>query len=190
MGRLAIILKTNGILRVLTLAMVFPMGIACGRAQAQPDDPSVRIEVAGNRLSLTARQADLGHILSRLSEETRTFVSFPADVQRKITTELVEVSVAEAYERLLIGLDYVIIYAGPARRKAEVSEVLVMDGPGNPEPDRGRRGPQARNVAIYEQRVERLRRILAKVGEDSPRGKRYQRQIDNLERRIAGMKNN
>jgi type II secretory pathway component GspD/PulD (secretin) len=151
---------------------------------AQSSSQKIRVTNDDNRVSISAKEADLKNILVEIADKTDISVSFPASLKKKITIRINEIKLREAFERLLYGLNYAIIYSGASKGQAEISDVYIYTGT---KPSKRARGNQLRNlnqIKAYQRRIESYRKLLSRVDESSRRGKIYLKRIENYEKQI------
>ena len=140
-------------------------------------------------ITLSADKIDLKTILLGISKETNILIQFPAALQKQITINLFNVSLKNAFKRLLKGQDYAIIYSGS--EKNPISEVYVL-----PEQWGHRKSVespiQSRYLNLiknYNRRLDVLRNRLTKVNRGSDTEKRILRQIQSMEGTVDRLEN-
>ena len=161
-------------------------------AQSSADE----LEMAWNHreLKIKARNADLKLVLSRLAETAGISIRYPESLEREITLDKRRISMDQALDILLKGLNHIVIYSGPDAGGARIDEVLVLEDPGKarsglpPRTGTSSAKRQSRLLASYLRQMNSLKQRLAKVDENSSRGKRYQSSIERLEKDIQRIK--
>jgi hypothetical protein len=148
---------------------------------AQSAYQKIRINYSNNLLSISAKDADLKNVLLKLAKKSKFFIRFPTSLEKKITIKKNEISLSDALQTLLIGFNHVIIYSGPSKNQAAISEVFVF------EKSRQLSGAERRianRIRAYERQIESLKNNLLKIDENSGRGRRYLRRIRHIQKRI------
>lgn len=149
---------------------------------------TLNVQFRGNRLSLSAVDADIQSILLRISEETGIFVQFPQALQKTMSLTLSDIKLEKALKRLLKGLNYATVYSISNDTNAiHVSKVYIFEA--YKETARSRRLARIERqnqtrIKRYEKQIASIRRRLEKVPNDSSAGRRYRRQIQNYKKRI------
>lgn len=149
---------------------------------------TLKVQFRGNRLSLSAVDADIQSILLRIGEEAGIFVQFPQALQKKMSLTLSDIKLEKALKRLLKGLNYATVYSiSDDTNTIQVSKVYIFEA--YKETARSRRlvRIERRNrtrINQYEKQIASTKRRLEKVPHDSPAGRRYRRQIQNYQKRI------
>ena len=153
---------------------------------AQPFSENLEMVWKNRQLQIKAQDVDLKLVLSRLARVTHISIRFPASLQKKVTLERSRMSMVQALEILLRGIDHVVVYSGPNAKKARVNEVLVLTTakakrprPGNPVDNRLKR-----QIKSYQRQMDSLKLRLSKIDENSRQGKQIQRNISRLEKRL------
>jgi type II secretory pathway component HofQ len=149
---------------------------------------TLQVQYRGNRLSLSAVDADIQSILLRISEETGIYVQFPRSLQKNMSLSLSEVKLEKALKRLLKGLNYATVYAASNNRNTvQVSKVFIFEDYKETARSRRLARRERRNrtrIDQYNKRIASIKRRLDKVPHDSPAGRRYRNQIQNYQKRI------
>ena len=153
-------------------------------SHAQSSDQKLRISFNNNFLTISVKDADLQNVLLKLADKTNIIVKFPASLKRKITVAEKGISLRDALKRLLKGLNYAIIYAGPDKNQTSISKVFVFKKPKRSRQQRANEARIVNRIRTYERQIESLRNNLSKIDENSRRGKRYSRSIRLIEKRI------
>lgn len=152
----------------------------------------LQLECHEDLISLSADNAEIKNILLRLNEKAGIFVRFPSTLQKTITIELSDVTIEKALPKILKGLNYATVYAMPAgTNKAQVSEVHIFSAYKGRTRTRqsAQRLRQIENrISNYEKRIRSAQQRLDRVSQDSPAGKRYQRQIRSYQRTVERLK--
>jgi hypothetical protein len=139
-------------------------------------------------LQIEARNVDLEEVFSRLAETANITIEYPASLQKKVTMDRSGISIADALQEMLKGINHVIFYSGARSNKARISKVLVLGEPEPRKPISAREKRLAGRIQSYQKRIENFRRRLSSVDANSSRGKRYSNQIRRLEKNIQRLK--
>ena len=151
---------------------------------AQSSHQNLRLGYDDNLVSISAKKADLKNVLVRLADITKIYVSFPDSLKKKLTIRVNEITIKEALKKLLKGYNYVIIYSGSSKKQAVVSQVYVYKKTKKSTRASGKERRILNQINSYNSRIDSYRQKLANIDANSRRGKRYLRQIGNLEKRI------
>jgi len=151
---------------------------------AQSSDQNIRIVYKNNLLTLSAKDADLKNVLLKLAYKTNIKVWFPNSLKKKITIKFSKISLGKSLEKLLKGLNHVILYSGPSKGQAAVSGVYVFKKSKKSGRVRASERQKANRIRAYERRIESLKSQLSRIDVNSRRGKSYLRQIQRLENNI------
>ena len=181
------------ILAAVTTALFWPPSLRA----AQGD---IQISYENHLLTLKAEDADIKKILLRISDRTGIYIRVPEAIDKQVTIDLVDISLAKAFKKLLRGLNHAIIYGFlKDRNRVGVAKVYVFQkskggSSGMPRPRTYGGGSQRQNVTakriqFYEQRIQSMSERLAKIDADSPQGKRYQRQLQNYQKALERLRN-
>jgi hypothetical protein len=164
--------------------LVFIVIHAANQAYAKNAYHDISVSFRDNLLTISAKNVDLKNVLVKVAEKTNIFVSFPKSLDRKITAELTETTLSDAFERLLNGLNHAIIYSGSRKQQAAIREVFVFTSSKRSRLVTGSARRITSRIKTYESRIESLKRTLSKIDENSRRGKTYSRRIRILEKNI------
>ena len=150
-----------------------------------------RINYDDGLITLSADKVEIKTILSDLAEKTNVVIHFSSGLKKQITIKLSNVSVRNAFRRLLRGQNYAIIYsASSPHARDSISEVHVL-----PSQRGGRRRTRYRTGGLQEKRIEKavrnaerqldsLRNRLTRVNRGSREERRIQRQIRSMEKAV------
>jgi hypothetical protein len=149
---------------------------------------TLNVQFSGNRLNLSAVDADIQSILLRISEETGIFIQFPLALKKKMSLTLSDIKLEKALKRLLKGLNYATVYSiSNDTHTVHVSKVYIFEAYKETAQSRRLARMQRQNqirINQYEKRIASIKRRLEKVPQDGPVGRRYRRQIQNYQKRI------
>lgn len=161
----------------------------------------IQVSYQDQLLSIKAQEADIKAVLLRISDETGVFVRFPKSIEKQISVELTDTTLAKALKKLLRGLNHAIIYAPLKKNQgARVAQVHVFEeakgssarsysSSSRPSSNSNRNQDiVARRIENYEQRIESLNARLSKLDADSPQAKRYTRQIQSYQRTLERLR--
>jgi hypothetical protein len=157
-------------------------------AAAQDAHQSYNIGFENNLLSISAREADLKKVLFKVADKTDTVVQVPGSLDKEISITIKNLSIKEAFHRLLKEFNYVVIYSGKEKSKADIQKVIVFEAPKKVRRTKRTNNRIARTIRSLERRLETLKRSLSRVKEGSPRGKSYVARIRRIENQIAKLK--
>jgi hypothetical protein len=138
-----------------------------------------------NLLTISARDADLKNVLLKLADITNIYVRFPLSLQKKVTIKKNGISIRQALEILLNGLNHAITYSGPSKNRLAISGVFIFKKSKKSRQATGSEIRMANRIRAYERQIESLRQHLSRVDENSGQGKGYLRAIKVLEKNIA-----
>lgn len=157
----------------------------------------IQMSYQDHLLTIKTQKADIKNILLRLSDATGVYVSFPKDIDKKVSVNLVDTPLAKALKKLLRGLNHAIIYSAFKKQQpARVAQVHVFNKstasytPGRPTVNPQRQNIIARRIENYEKRIQSLSERLAGVDANSAQGRRYTRQIESYKRALDRLKQN
>jgi hypothetical protein len=151
---------------------------------AQNSNQKIHLVYKNNLLSITANDADLKNVLSKLADKADIFMRFPNSLKKKISIETGKISLGEALQRLLKGLNYAIIYSSPSGNDASVLKVFVFKKTKKNIRLSGHERRIANRIRAYERQIESYKNRLSGIDANSSRGKNYQRRIKRLENSI------
>ena len=151
---------------------------------AENSPKGIDISYAENRLTLSAKEADLKTVLLTLADSANFYIEVPISLIEKTTIDLTNIPLKDAIDRLLIGLNHLIIYSGPDKSHSSISEVYVLSKIKRSKRLYGREKWLARRMAGYQKQIESLNRKLSKIDHNSRRGKSYLRRIRLLNKQI------
>lgn len=173
--------KTAGYLFVCLFLLITAADIS---RPAQVSAQDFRIRQRDGRFSISATDASLNNVLLNLADTAGITVRMSKAVDRRVTIEQAGLSLKALLERLLKGLNHVIIYSGKSRQEATIAKVLVLSRarPKAPLSAAGKR--LSSRIKSYERQVDSLKRALARHDASSRQGKRYLQRIKALERSI------
>jgi hypothetical protein len=151
----------------------------------------IDISYVGNRLTLSAKEADLETVLMAPVDSANFYTEVPISLFERTTINLTNFPLKEAIDRLLTGLNHLIIYSGTDKSHSSISEVYVLPKIKRSKRLHGREKWLARRMAGYQKQIESLNRKLSNIDQNSRHGKIYLRrikllnkQIESLERRL------
>jgi hypothetical protein len=170
-----ITLKLIKVGSLLLLVFVVHLTFVNFLSHAQSSDQKLRISYNNNFLTISAEDADLQNVLLKLADKTNIVFKFPAPLKKKIKFTEKGISLRDALKRLLKGLNYAIIYAGPNKNQTSISKVSVFKKPKKSRQQRANEARIANRVRAYERQIESLKRNLLKIDKNSRRGRSYQR---------------
>jgi hypothetical protein len=153
-------------------------------ASAQSSYQELSIDYDQDQFTISAIDADLKNVLLKIAQKRDAYVSYPDNLEHKITITLNGVSFKEALHRLLRDFNHIIIYSGPGKNQAVVSEVYVLSKAKKSRRFSGTQRRIARQISAYETRIESLKRNLSKANTNSRRRSSYLNQIKRLENNI------
>ena len=144
-----------------------------------------------NLVSISATQANLKSILTDIAEKADITMRYPNSFDKKVTLKVNQISLRKALKRLLKDFNYSIIYSG-SKNRAVISDVYIFEkdqrSSRRTTPTSSSASRAANRIQSYERRIETLKKNLAKVDENSARGRRYLRQIESYEKTIERLK--
>jgi hypothetical protein len=160
-------------------------GFLTSLAHAQDNSSKYRIGLDDGLLTISAKNADLSRILSRVAEEADILIKFPENLSKQITIKLSSVPVRKALRRILRGENYAFVYEG-----GDISEVYVV--PKSSARSRSRNYGRSQqmddrvraSIARYEKRLQTLKDRMAQIDKSSRRGKIIMRRIRSTEKAI------
>lgn len=182
-----IVPQRRGLHVLAALALLLVLGMAGRIHAASPGGTGVQIRQHNGRFTIAATDTNLKTVLFKLAEIAGITIRVPASLDRKVTIEQDGLPLKGVLERLLKGLNHVIVYAGKNRQAASITRVLVMSRARPRPPMTAARKRLTGQIAGYERRIESLRQRLSRLDAGSRRAQRYQRRIDALERSIRRM---
>ena len=158
--------------------------IGTSTVYAQETYQDIHISFTNNLLTISATDADLKAVFTRLAEKTGIQISFQSTIQKTITIDQEGLKLKDAIEILSKDLNTFIVYKGPSRKKAAISKVFIVN--------KSTLSPQARNkqnrtltrIKNYERQIESLRKRLSRTEVNSPQAKRYEARINRIEKSI------
>jgi hypothetical protein len=161
-------------------------------AQAQISDQEYRMEYDNGLLTLSAKQASLKGLLRNLAETLNIYITYPRDLNKKITIKLYDVTPIKALRRLLKSQNYALIYSASRSEEATaISELHVLPKPVGRGATRKFRSQKSRGqrtlarIKSYERKLEMLKDRLAKTNSDSRAGRSIRKQIRSTAKTIA-----
>ncbi|HSQ88620.1 hypothetical protein [Romboutsia sp.] len=172
---------------------------------AQTSNPNLRLIYKNNLITISAQNADLKNVLSKLADKTNIIVRVPNSLKKQITITLSENSLDEALSRILRDMNYVIIYSGDKNNRTVISEVLVYNESESSEVSnrsessnrninnsiqkpRGKKIDRSRLIKSLERRLENLNKKLSLGDISSSQRERYLKQIRAYENKIEQLK--
>ena len=175
--------KVLCVVGLLLSGLVWVQETACSETNADID-----ISMAGGLLDISASNADLKSVLSLLAQRADISISFPSTLEKTITIHKQGLTLREAIESLSRGFNRVIVYSGPSKKKAAISEVIVLK---RTQISAGRKTAQNRTqqrIDSYERQIESIRKRLARMDPNSSQGRRYTSRIKRIEKNIRRLK--
>jgi hypothetical protein len=157
---------------------------ACHSANAQSSYQELSIDYDQDQFTILAIDASLKNVLLKIAQKRDAYISYPDDLEQNITIKLNEVSFKEALHRLLRDFNHIIIYSGPSKSQAVISEVYVISKKKIFRRFSGAQRRIARQISAYEKRIESLKSNLSRVNANSRRHSSYLNQIRRLENNI------
>jgi hypothetical protein len=151
---------------------------------AQSINKKILIDYKNNLLTLIAKDVDLKNALLKISNKTNVYISIPKSLRKRITIQLNKIPLKAAFERILNGLNYLIIYHGPQRDKSRISKVILVYNSKKQKRLKAKSRSISKRIGIYERRIKSIKKRLSTVDENSRRGKSYLMQIKQLENNI------
>ena len=174
--------KKVGVL--LFLIFSIHLAIADFWLHAQSSDQKLSIRYHNNLLTISAKDADLSNVLIKLAEMTDIYFSIPVALHKKVTIRKNGISIKEALQFLLRGLNHAIIYSGPSKNRVAISEVFIFKKAKTPQQVTGSEIQIANRIKAYQRQIETLKMTLSKIDENSSQGRGYLRAIKVLEKNI------
>ncbi len=165
------------------------IGSAGDAASAAASDPPIRLQRQNGRFSIAAADASLKNVLFRLAEAAGISIKIATSLDRRVTIEQSGLSLKSALDRLLKGINHVIIYSGDERTEAAITRVLVWSKAKPRPPQTPAQKRLAARVAGYQRQIRSLERRLADLDANSRRAARYQRRIERLRQSIRRLQN-
>jgi len=183
------LLRHWGKVSVFLAILIFLQAAAAGVVRCvQASSLSLSLDKDKRLLQIEARNVDLEEVFSRLAETAHIAIEYPASLQKKVTMDRSGISIADALQEMLKGINHVIFYSGARSNKVRVSKVLVLGESKPRKPISAREKRMARRIQSYQKRIDNFRRRLSSVDANSSRGKRYSSQIRRLEKNIQRLK--
>ena len=146
-------------------------------------------------LTLSAKKASLKGLLSHLAEVLNVYISYPRDLDKKITIKLSDVPPIKALRRILKSQNYALIYSASRPEAATaIAEIHILPEPvgrGASSKFRRQQGRGQQTLALirnYEKKLERLRGRMAKTNKESKTGRNIRNQISSTEKTIERLK--
>jgi len=174
--------KKVGIL--LFLLFSIHLAIADFWLYAQSSGQKLNISYQNNLLTIAAKDADLQNVLLKLAEITDIYFSIPVTLHKKVTIKKNGISVKEALQSLLKGLNHAIIYSSPSKNRVAISQVFIFKKSKMPQRVRANERQIANRIKSYQRQIETLKMTLSKIDENSSQGRGYLRAIKVLEKNI------
>ena len=186
-------MKLNRYLYTLLKAFIYIIYLtsAISLADAQTFAQNLHIEYKNNLITISAQNADLKNVLSKLANRTNIIVRFPNSLTKQITIKLSKHPLNEVMSRILKGLNHAIIYSASKKNRTVVSEVLVYNKSERSRVSsrsRSRDENTARRIRLYENRLQTLNEKLSEGNASSSQRKRYLKQIRRYENVIENLK--
>ena len=184
-------MKLNTYLYTLLKAFIYIIYLtsAISLADAQTFAQNLHIEYKNNLITISAQNADLKNVLSKLANRTNIIVRFPNSLTKQITIKLSKHPLNEVMSRILKGLNHAIIYSASEKNRTLVSEVLVYNKSERSKisnRSKSRNQNIARRIRLYENRLKALNKRLSEGVASSLQRERYLKQIrayeDNIEK--------
>jgi hypothetical protein len=171
----------------------------------QTSNPNLRLIYKNNLITISAQNADLKNVLSKLADKTNIIVRVPNSLKKQITITLSENSLDEALSRILRDMNYAIIYSGVKNNRTVISEVLVYNKSESSEisnrsesldrnindsikKPRDENINRSRLIKSLERRLNNLNKKLALGNISSSQRERYLKQIRAYEDKIEKLK--
>lgn len=151
---------------------------------AQASSADIQVTYQNQRISISAKDADIKNILLKIAEKAQIDVQFPSSINKTVTMKRKEISLKKALQSLLRGLNHVIIYSKKSKSKSRISQVLVYSGSTGSRISSASERRIARRIQSYERQIDSLRTRLAKMDRSSRRGQTYEKRIQQLEKKI------
>ena len=188
-------MKLNTYLYTLLKAFIYIIYLtsAISLADAQTFAQDLHIEYKNNLITISAQNADLKNVLSKLANKTNIIVRFPNSLKKQITIKLSKHPLNEVLSRILKGLNHAIIYSASKKNRTVVSEVLVYNKSvsykvSNRSKPRGRKINRSRLLKSLERRLKNLNKKYSLGNISSSQRERYLKQIRAYENKIEQLK--
>ena len=157
-------------------------------ANAAASDAGLRIRYADNRIDISVKNIELKRVLVKLAEAANFYIEFPVSLEKKVSIEKKKISLQETLDRILKDYNHVVLYSGPNSAEASVAKVFVYSKAEKSRRLTANQRRLANRIKRYERQIDAVERRLARVDQSSSRGRRYQRQIKSLKKRIERLR--
>jgi hypothetical protein len=175
-------LGSAGLLFIFSIIVCFTF--STNLLYAQSINKKILIDYKNNLLTFIAKDVDLKNALLKISNKTNVYISIPNSLRKRITIQLKKIPLNAAFDRILNGLNYLIIYHGSQRDKSRIAKVFVVYTSKKEKRLKAKSRRIFNRIRGYKRRIRSIKKRLSRVDENSRRGKSYLMQIKQLENNI------
>lgn len=168
----------------VVVAAMLQAGTVLDEASAQTAASDVQMQYDRRSLRIRARNADLKRVLTTLAETVDITIDYPETLERRVTLNRRSVTIEDALDAMLIGINHVIFYSGRGPDETEITRVTIIGKAPHRQPTSPRQRQLTARIAAYNRQIAVWQRRLSAMDADSARGRRYADRIRRLEQRI------
>ncbi len=180
--------KPARIVRLTVILVLLQASVIVGDAADQPSGQELQLRYSQQSLQISARNADLKQVLAQLASIADITVVYPTALEKRITLNRRGISIRDALDAMLIGINHIIFYSGPDPEAAHVTKVEIFGKKAAAQPSSARQKQLARRIASYRRQISSLQKRLSTIDADSNRGRRYTNRIRRLEQTVERLK--